>query len=77
MLLVSNGESICPCVASLWSVDDIATRMLMTEFYKNLSAAKTRAVSMKLAQVKLLHDKRMKNPLFWAAFVLYGDGEKL
>ncbi len=55
----------------------MATRLLMTEFYKNLNSGKTRAISMKLAQVKLLHDKRTKNPLFWAAFVLYGDGGKL
>ncbi|MCW3092252.1 MAG: hypothetical protein JWP81_3321 [Ferruginibacter sp.] len=64
-------------VASLWPVDDMATKILMTEFYKNLSAGKTRAVAMKSAQVKLLYDKRTKNPLFWAAFVLYGNGGKL
>lgn len=63
--------------ASLWSVDDFATRTLMVEFYRNLAAGKTRAAALHTAQLKLLHDGRTKNPLFWAAFVLYGDGGKL
>jgi CHAT domain-containing protein len=63
--------------ASLWSVDDIATRELMTEFYKNLLTGKSRAAALRAAQLKLLKDGRTKNPLFWAAFVLYGEGGKL
>jgi tetratricopeptide (TPR) repeat protein len=63
--------------ASLWSVDDFATRELMVEFYTNLAAGQTRAFAMRTAQLKLLHDGRTKNPLFWAAFVLYGDGGRL
>ncbi|HRH44945.1 MAG TPA: CHAT domain-containing protein, partial [Pyrinomonadaceae bacterium] len=63
--------------ASLWSVDDIATRELMTEFYRNLAKGERRAVAIRTAQLKILRDGRMKNPLFWAAFVLYGNGEKL
>lgn len=63
--------------ASLWSVDDFATRELMVEFYKNLAAGQTRSSSMRSAQLKLLRDGRTKNPLFWAAFVLYGDGGRL
>jgi len=64
-------------VASLWSVDDMATRILMTEFYKNLNSGKIRASAMREAQLKLIRDKRTKNPLFWSAFVMYGDGGKL
>lgn len=63
--------------ASLWSVDDAATRELMTEFYRNLAKGETRAASLRSAQLKLLRDGRMKNPYFWAAFVLYGNGGKL
>lgn len=64
-------------VASLWSVDDAATRELMTEFYRNLAKGETRASSLRNAQLKLLRDGRMKSPFFWAAFVLYGNGGKL
>lgn len=63
--------------ASLWSVDDFATRELMVEFYRNLAAGQTRSAAMRSAQLKLLRDGRTKNPLFWAAFVLYGDGGRL
>jgi CHAT domain-containing protein len=63
--------------ASLWSVDDFATRELMVEFYKNLAAGQTRSASMRSAQLKVLRDGRTKNPLFWAAFVLYGEGGRL
>lgn len=60
-------------VASLWSVDDMSTLELMKEFYKNLQAGKTKTVAMRNAQLKLLMDGRTKNPLFWSAFVMYGD----
>lgn len=63
--------------ASLWSVDDVATKMLMVEFYRNLTAGKSRAAAMRAAQLKVLRDGRTKNPLFWAPFVLYGDGSKM
>ncbi|MCD9185432.1 MAG: CHAT domain-containing protein [Pyrinomonadaceae bacterium] len=63
--------------ASLWSVDDAATRELMTGFYRNLAKGETRAASLRNAQLKLLRDGKMKNPFFWAAFVLYGNGGKL
>lgn len=64
-------------VASLWSVDDFATRELMMEFYRNLAKGESRASAIRTAQLKVLRDGRMKNPLFWAAFVLYGNGGKL
>ncbi len=64
-------------VASLWSVDDIATLELMKDFYKNLQAGKSKMVAMRSAQLKLLKNSRTKNPLFWSAFVMYGDGGKI
>lgn len=64
-------------VASLWSVDDVSTLELMKEFYKNLQAGKSKTVAMRNAQLKLLKDSRTKNPLFWSAFVMYGDACKI
>lgn len=53
---------------SLWKVDDEATKILMTEFYKNYLSGKTKRESLYLAQQTL----RTTHPEaeYWAAFVL-------
>lgn len=55
-------------IMSLWPVDDYATQLLMTEFYKNYAATNNIQTSFKLAQlgVKL----KYPHPYFWSAFVL-------
>ena len=63
---------------SLWNVDDEATRILMTEFYKNLITGHTKSESLKNAQEEVRKRTFMRNgikvsgndPHFWAAFVL-------
>lgn len=58
-------------VASLWSVDDASTRLLMTSFYTHLKAGMSKAAALQAAQA----DTRTQypNPFYWAAFVLTGD----
>jgi len=56
-------------VASLWSVPDESTRVLMTDFYRNLKNADKRS-AMQQAQIKSL--KTFKHPIAWAAFQLTG-----
>lgn len=53
---------------SLWEVDDEATKILMTEFYKNYLSGKTKGESLKLAQQTLR--KTHPEPEYWAAFIL-------
>ena len=59
-------------VMSLWKVDDKATEILMTEFYKNLSKKETRREALFNAQLSLrtygggMYD----DPKYWAAFIL-------
>lgn len=61
---------------SLWKVNDIATDMLMTEFYKNLCAGKSQRESLKDAQQHVREfqnddgDKPFINPSYWAAWIL-------
>lgn len=57
-------------VASLWSVDDQATNVLMTSFYKHLKAGMSKAEALRTAQT----ETRLKypNPYYWAGFVLTG-----
>jgi CHAT domain-containing protein len=58
-------------VASLWSVDDAATSLLMTSFYSHLRAGVEKAEALRRAQ----RETRTKypHPYFWASFVLMGD----
>jgi CHAT domain-containing protein len=58
-------------IASLWSVDDQATGMLMTAFYKHLRQGKSKAASLRAAQAETR--ARYAHPYYWSAFVLTGD----
>ncbi len=67
-------------IATLWPVDDEATRRLMTELYRSLhSAAKTDTLdALRKAQLGLLRreedgDHPFAAPYYWAAFELIGD----
>lgn len=55
---------------SLWKVDDNATRILMTEFYKNYLAGKSKRESLRLAQLLLQESEEFSDPTYWAAFVI-------
>jgi len=58
-------------IASLWSVDDEATRVLMVSLYTHLKQGMGKAEALRAAQI----DVRQKypNPYYWAGFVLTGD----
>lgn len=55
---------------SLWKVDDIATKQLMTEFYRNYLSGKSKQQSLKLAQENLRQSAEYSDPKYWAAFIL-------
>ncbi len=61
-------------VASLWSVDDVATAELMAEFYKGmLQAGLPPAAALRRAQLEMRKRKRWADPYYWAAFTLQGE----
>ncbi|MBW4506262.1 MAG: CHAT domain-containing protein [Scytonematopsis contorta HA4267-MV1] len=62
-------------LASLWSVDDESTPIIVEKFYQNLRADKSKAEALQLAQRNLLEqkDKPYSNPGFWASFVMIGN----
>ena len=55
---------------SLWKVDDTATQILMTEFYKNYLSGNSKQQSLKLAQQSLRKNAKYSDPEYWAAFIL-------
>lgn len=57
---------------SLWKVDDEATCLLMTEFYKNWINGKTKHDALESAKqaVRSHKEKEWDNPKYWAAFIL-------
>ena len=59
-------------VASLWSVDDNATGLMMQSFYRNLGKSdKVEA----LRQAQLTIRRKFPHPFFWAAFQLTGRAD--
>ena len=58
---------------SLWKVDDEATCLLMTEFYKNwIGEKKTKHEALELAKqaVRSHKERHWDDPKYWAAFIL-------
>lgn len=55
---------------SLWKVDDTATQLLMTEFYRHYLSGKTKQESLRLAQQSLRDNANYSDPTYWAAFIL-------
>ena len=55
---------------SLWKVDDEATCILMTEFYKNWMDGKSKYESLEIAKEKVRSIDGWEDPKYWAAFIL-------
>jgi CHAT domain-containing protein len=61
-------------LASLWSLDDESSAVLMSQFYRELAnTTVTKAEALRLAQVALLQNPRYQHPRYWAPFVLVGN----
>ena len=57
---------------SLWKVDDEATQILMTQFYKNLVSGQSKRQSLQYAQryLREYNAGQYDKPEYWAAFIL-------
>ena len=61
-------------LATLWSVQDRSTALLVADFYRNLiEASATKAEALRQAQLSLLHSSRYNHPYYWSPFVLLGN----
>lgn len=68
-LAIAGAQTV---VMSLWSVDDAATGALMSEFYTQWQAGKTRSAALRAAQENVRKQPAWAHPYFWAAFVAAG-----
>jgi CHAT domain-containing protein len=61
-------------LATLWTVNDEASAVLVTEFYQQLhGTSASRAIALQRAQKKLLADRRYQHPMYWSAFLLLNN----
>jgi len=61
-------------IASLWAVKDDGTSVLMSEFYRALQKGSSKAEALRQAQIELINDSNYRHPLYWAPFILIGNG---
>ena len=58
-------------VASLWKVNDAATRDFMVTFHRALGST-GRAAALQQAQLAVLRNPATAHPFYWAPFILIG-----
>jgi len=59
-------------IASLWRVDDDATRALMEAFYARWKDGTSTAEALRDARARVRAEPRWAHPRYWAAFVQWG-----
>ncbi len=62
-------------VVSLWSVDDEATSIIMSNFYGHLKEGLCKNEALRLAKIDYLNESTSikKDPFYWAPFILIGN----
>ena len=61
-------------LATLWAINDQASAMLVTEFYRQLQHKDlTKAQALQRAQTKLMQNVRYRHPGYWSPFLLIGN----
>ena len=61
-------------LATLWSVQDRSTAVLMASVYRELVARRPLPLAVAMAQRAAIRDRRRADPVNWAGFVLVGAG---
>ncbi|MCU1265893.1 MAG: tetratricopeptide repeat protein [Acidobacteria bacterium] len=72
--VIAGAESL---VMSLWPISDYSTRVLMTNYYKNLKQDMGRGEALRRVQLDMLKRNPSLHPFYWANFIQSGDWTKL
>jgi CHAT domain-containing protein len=62
-------------LATLWFINDQASSLLVSEFYRQLSAkpTPTKAKALQAAQQRIRADLRYRHPAYWSPFLIIGN----
>ena len=61
-------------LATLWSVSDVASTQLVSDFYRELGQGKeSKAGALRQAQLALMADRRFRHPYYWGPFLMIGN----
>lgn len=61
-------------LATLWFINDKASSLLVSDFYKNLKNPDlSKAKALQQAQLNIMHQDKYQHPLFWSPFLLIGN----
>lgn len=60
-------------VMSLWSINDVATQLMMTSFYEARLNGLSRHDAFKKAQATVRAQEKFSNPHYWASFIMLDD----
>lgn len=69
--LLAGAKSV---LGALWDVDDSAAMQFMTNFYTQLARREDKASALRQAKLDYLDKMGDRPPIYWAPFVLVGDG---
>ena len=73
LALAFTWVGIPSILATLWSINDEGTSILMKDFYTNLRSGKGLYQSLKEAQLKMLkRGDKYGQPYYWVPFILFG-----
>ncbi len=61
-------------IATLWYINDQASSVLISEFYKQIQdRSVSRSVALQRAMLKLIKDQRYSHPCYWSPFLLINN----
>ncbi len=69
-LVIAGAESQ---LASLWKVDDYATKELMAAYYEKLAMGTDRWAALREVQLEMLRIPGRSHPFYWASFIPIGS----
>ncbi|WP_414624186.1 DUF2225 domain-containing protein [Calothrix sp. CCY 0018] len=78
---IALQSGVRSALASLWSVNDQSTSILVKEFYQNLRQGKSKAQALQQAQIALIRNpnkisdiqEEYKKPYYWSPFIMIGN----